>query len=64
MLLVVGSLVIAWLAMSVLVLPLGLLGIGPAEAAGNPMVAAGTLVLGWLIYRDIVRRERREPAPR
>ena len=49
-----GCLMIAWLAVSVVAGPL----LGTA-ASGNALIWVITLVLGGLIYRDIMRRERR-----
>jgi hypothetical protein len=49
-----GSLMIAWLAVSVVAGPL----FGTA-AFGNALIWLITIVLGGLIYRDIMRRERR-----
>ena len=61
----IGSLVAAWLALA-LVGPwfLPFLGVSyrPTDPGGTPagtvIVAIVTIVLGGLIYRDIVRRER------
>jgi membrane associated rhomboid family serine protease len=50
----IGCLVAAWLSVSLVA---GVfLGSG---ATGNALVGLITLVLGGLIYRDIIRRERR-----
>jgi hypothetical protein len=49
-----GCLVAAWLAVSLVA---GML-LGTA-ASGNGIVWLVTLVLGGLIYRDIIRREQR-----
>ena len=50
----IGSLVIAWLAVSLVAGVL--MGVG---ASGNVLVGLVTLILGGLVYQDIVRRERR-----
>lgn len=50
----IGSLVAAWLAVHLMV---GLL-LGPT-AAGNTLVSLFALVLGGLVYQDIIRREPR-----
>jgi len=50
----IGSLVIAWLAVSLVA---GVL-IG-ADSFGNSLIVLVTLILGGLVYQDIVRRERR-----
>lgn len=52
----IGSIMIAWLAASLV----GVL-LGP-DVVQRPGMAMITLVLGGLIYRDIVRREGRGPA--
>ncbi len=49
-----GSIVAAWLAVSLVA---GML-LGPA-ASGNVLVWLVTLLLGGLLYRDIMRREQR-----
>lgn len=49
-----GCLMIAWLAVSVVAGPL--LGTAPS---GNAIVWLITLLLGGLIYRDIIRRDQR-----
>jgi len=49
-----GSLTIAWLAVSLVAgVVLG------HTAAGNALVGLATVVLGGLVYQDIMRRERR-----
>jgi hypothetical protein len=50
--LMVGSLTIAWLAISLVA---GVV-FGPASV-GNPIVGLAVIVLGGLIYREIRRRE-------
>jgi uncharacterized membrane protein len=50
----IGSIVIAWLAVSLVAGAV----LGP-NASGNVLIVLITLVLGGLIYQDIVRRERR-----
>jgi hypothetical protein len=67
-LIAIGSLVAAWLAVSITTFPVvALLGGGPAPWT-NPTVASfvavAVIVLGGLIYRDIMRREQRTPADR
>ncbi|MFI5227068.1 MAG: hypothetical protein ACHQ3P_10385 [Candidatus Limnocylindrales bacterium] len=52
-----GSLVIAWLVVSLI----GGAILGPA-AFGNPWVGLVVIVLGGLVFVDIVRRERRQSA--
>jgi hypothetical protein len=49
-----GSLTIAWLAVSLI----GGAVLGTA-ASGNALVGLVTLVLGGLVYQDIIRREQR-----
>jgi hypothetical protein len=53
-----GSITVAWLAASLVV---GML-LG-AAAVQRPGMAVITLVLGGLIYRDIIRRESSPPHP-
>jgi CBS domain containing-hemolysin-like protein len=62
----IGSLVAAWLAMSLVggfLLPFVGVGFRPtdpgATGSGSAIVGLVTLILGGLIYRDIIRRERR-----
>jgi hypothetical protein len=50
----IGSVFIAWLAVSLIA---GVL-LGP-NASGNVLIFVATLIIGGLIYRDILRRERR-----
>ncbi len=54
-----GSLTIAWLAVS----PVAGAVLGHA-ASGNALVGLATVILGALVYQDIVRRERRSPFSR
>jgi hypothetical protein len=50
----IGCLVAAWLAVSIVAgLFLG------SSASGNALVGLITIVLGGLIYQDIMRRDRR-----
>ncbi len=49
-----GSLTIAWLAVSLVA---GVV-LGHA-ASGNALVGLATVILGALVYQDIMRRERR-----
>ncbi len=67
-LIAIGSLVAAWLAVSITVFPvLAILGSGPAPWT-NPTVAGAVavvvIVLGGLIDRDIMRREQPATAHR
>jgi len=62
----IGSLVAAWLVMSLVggfLLPFVGVAFRPtdpgATASGSAIVGLVTLILGGLIYRDILRRERR-----
>jgi hypothetical protein len=62
----IGSIVAAWLVMSLVaggLLPLVGVAFRPtdpgATATGSAIVGLVTLILGGLIYRDIIRRERR-----
>jgi len=59
----IGSLVAAWLVVSLVggtLLPLVGVPFRPGTStAGGALVALVTVVLGGLIYRDILRRERR-----
>jgi hypothetical protein len=48
-----GSLVAAWLAVHLVAIVV----LGPT-LAGNVMISLLALVLGALVYRDIIRRER------
>jgi hypothetical protein len=50
----IGSLVIAWLAVSLVAGPL----LGPT-ASGNILLGLVIVILGGLIYVDIIRRDRR-----
>jgi hypothetical protein len=50
----IGSLVAAWLALSLIAGAL----LGPS-ASDNVLIGVLTIVLGGLVYRDILRRERR-----
>ncbi len=50
----IGSIVIAWLAVSLVA---GVL-LG-SNASGNYLIVLITLFIGGLVYRDIIRRERR-----
>jgi hypothetical protein len=65
-----GSLVAAWLAVSITVFPvLALLGGGGAPAPWTnsivmSFVTVAVIVLGGLIYRDIMRREQPATAER
>jgi len=54
----IGSLVAAWLVISLIggVL-LSLVGVPSATTTGSPILGLVTIVLGGLIYRDILRRE-------
>ena len=52
----IGSFVIAYLAMS-------LVGWFLPQIAGTRTVPLATLVLGGLVFRDIVRRDANRPAP-
>ena len=52
----VGSLVIAWLAVSLVA---GIF-LGPAPQ-DSPLVGAAIVVLGGLVFADIVRRDRPRP---
>jgi uncharacterized membrane protein len=52
----IGSLVIAYLAVSLV----GGILLGPA-AIGSPLSGLVTVVLGGLIFADIIRRERPKP---
>ena len=52
----IGSFVIAWLAMS-------LVGWFLPQIAGTWTIPIATLVLGGLVFRDIVRRDTARPAP-
>ena len=52
----IGSFVIAWLAMS-------LVGWFLPQIAGTWTIPIATLVLGGLVFRDIVRRDSARPAP-
>lgn len=61
----IGSLVAAWLALALVgpwLLPYFGVSYRPTDPAGTPIastiVGIVTVVLGGLIYRDIVRRER------
>jgi hypothetical protein len=61
----IGSLVIAWLGVSLLAaLVLPIVGVaytpsGPgASTTANALVWVASLVVGGLIYRDIIRREK------
>ncbi len=49
----IGSLVIAWLAVSMVAGPL----LGPTSS-GNILLGLVIVILGGLIYVDIIRRER------
>jgi hypothetical protein len=55
----IGSLVIAYLAISLV----GGVLLGPA-AIGNPLSGLVIVVLGGLIFADIIRRERPKPHAR
>jgi len=50
----IGSLVIAWLAVSLVAG--ALLG---TTASGSWLIGLVTVILGGLVYQDIIRRERR-----
>jgi len=52
----IGSLVIAWLAMS-------LVGWFLPQIAGSWTIPVATLILGGLVFRDIVRRDAARTAP-
>ena len=52
----IGSLVIAWLAMS-------LVGWFLPQIAGTWTIPVATLILGGLVFRDIVRRDAARTAP-
>jgi hypothetical protein len=60
-LIAIGSLVMAWLAVSIVVGPLLHLATNGRvfnDAGINTLVAAVVIVFGGLIYRDVLRRER------
>jgi hypothetical protein len=54
----IGSLVIAYLATSLIAGALF-----GASVASSPLIAILVIVLGGLVYADIIRREQRESAP-
>jgi CBS domain containing-hemolysin-like protein len=63
-----GSLVAASLAVGLVAgLCLSLFGLNTTSAAGQDQLSGGvvltvvTIILGGLIYRDIIRREQRQP---
>jgi hypothetical protein len=62
----IGSLVAAWLVIALVggvLLPLAGIPFRPLDpgttTTGSALVGLVTVVLGWLIYRDIVRHEQR-----